>query len=163
MQNVQLIRRFSLTAVTIGAFMLYLAFFLASFTTASSLEPEAHSRYSSNNALIETAGGGADFFSPSVVTIQAGETVTITNSGRGYHNVVFDDTFPNGDILDGFVADSPSTDEWVRTVTFEKPGTYYFYCDPHFDKITKEGMVGRITVESTPLNIYIYLPLIEKQ
>lgn len=105
---------------------------------------------------IGTADSGANFFTPSTATIQVGETVTFTNSGMGFHNVDFDSTFPGGSVPDGFVADPASSAEWSRSVTFDKPGDYFFFCTPH----RAVGMVGRITVEAETENIY--LPLIAR-
>ena len=89
---------------------------------------------------------GANIWTPNLVTIEAGDTITFTNSGGGFHNLVFDGGVAGGSVPDGFIVDFPSTSEWSKSVTFGEPGTYYFYCDPHFNTITKEGMGGRIVV-----------------
>lgn len=117
-------------------------------------------RSPSADTTINTAEG-ANFFTPAVVTIQAGDTITFTNAGStqtspGFHNVDFDDSVPNGSVPSGFVASSATTQPWTVTVKFDEPGTYFFFCEPH----KAVGMVGRITVEAPTEEIY--LPLIAR-
>ncbi|MFK7804678.1 MAG: plastocyanin/azurin family copper-binding protein [Anaerolineae bacterium] len=109
---------------------------------------------SQTTGVIIGTAEGADFFTPSTATISVGDTVTYTNSGRGFHNVVFDPEFSTASVPDGFTADPASTDEWSKVITFDTPGTYFFFCDPHLE----EGMVSRITVEANLQEFY--LPLI---
>jgi plastocyanin len=78
-------------------------------------------------------------FTPSEITIHAGETVTWTNS-QGSHNV-------NGS-QSVFPANPESFGNqlgtgWTYSHTFNIPGTYDYQCDPH----VIYGMVGRVIVE----------------
>lgn len=97
------------------------------------------------DAEIGTAEG-ANFWTPSLAEIEVGDTITFTNTGLGFHNLAFDGGVVDGLVPSGFVIDPPSSSEWSKSVTFDEPGTYYFYCDPHFNLATKEGMGGRIVV-----------------
>jgi len=88
-------------------------------------------------------------FSPSDVTIKAGESVTWKNSANDVHTVTLDPSrvktkenvsmpagakpFHSGDILPGKT--------WKQT--FSTPGTYKYVCVYHEDK----GMTGTITVK----------------
>lgn len=105
------------------------------------------------DVVIGTAQGD-DFFVPKFVTIKTGDTVTFTNTGRGFHNVVFDPEVSTAPVPDGFTSDPASTAEWSKAITFDEPGTYYFFCEPH-----KPDMFSRLTVESD-LQEEFYLPLI---
>ncbi len=89
---------------------------------------------------------GDNFWTPSLAEIEVGDTITFTNTGLGFHNLAFDGGVADGLVPDGFVIDPPSTSGWSKSVTFSEPGIYYFYCDPHFNLATKEGMGGRIIV-----------------
>ncbi|MEM8856847.1 MAG: plastocyanin/azurin family copper-binding protein [Chloroflexota bacterium] len=92
---------------------------------------------------------GALSYSPSIVSIQVGDTITFTNAGStdtspGFHNVDFADDVEGGSIPNGWTGASQTTiDYWEIAVTFDEPGTYFFFCTPH----RSSGMVGRITVE----------------
>lgn len=105
---------------------------------------DAHQLFNPD-AVVETAEG-ADDFTPSVLNIAEGDTILFINSGGGYHNLVFDSSVPGGLVPNGFEKTSPSVEEWSLSITFDEPGTYYFYCDPHFNQTTKTGMSGRIEV-----------------
>jgi len=91
-------------------------------------------------------GGGGFSFSPSNLTINAGDTVTFRNQG-GTHNVVSD--------AGGFRCASSctgsggnvSSSNWVATVTFNTPGNFDFYCDAHGSP--GSGMAGSLTVQGT--------------
>jgi len=81
----------------------------------------------------------SNVFSPSELTISAGDIVEWTNTG-GSHNV------------NGTQAAYPSNPEsfgnsvgsgWVYSFTFTTPGTYDYHCDPH----VSFGMVGKVIVE----------------
>lgn len=81
-------------------------------------------------------------FSPSEMTISAGDSVTFELGGS--HNVVevSKETYEaqGKEALEGgFSVDFGATE----TVTFDEPGTYYYVCEPH----AAMGMVGMITVE----------------
>ena len=96
--------------------------------------PAAEVLLGANNKLI---------FSPSTVTVQAGETVTWTRGDSGPHDVVFD-TGPEGVDLDALShrAYIKKKGEAVSS-TFTTPGTYSYYCAPH----KSIGMKGTIIVE----------------
>ncbi len=71
---------------------------------------------------------------PASVTLDAGQKVTIRNTGRGFHNVHWEDrSVPEL---------APSQSEWQTERTFNAPGEYRFYCDPHKD----DGMRGTVVV-----------------
>jgi plastocyanin len=73
-------------------------------------------------------------FAPSNVTIQVGDTVTWTNSNRGFHNVVSDEAgFRSGD----------ATENWTFSHTFNSAGVFDYYCEPH----QFFGMTGTVTVQ----------------
>jgi plastocyanin len=80
-------------------------------------------------------------FSPSQVTVDAGDTVTWNNAG-GTHNVVFDDgpayTEPS----------LPSSDPWTRSRTFDDTGTFHYHCGFHGPSMS--GSVVVVTPGSTP-------------
>ncbi|MEM9774622.1 MAG: plastocyanin/azurin family copper-binding protein [Chloroflexota bacterium] len=105
-----------------------------------------------NGATVGTASG-ENLFIPSSVTIQAGEVVTFANTGLGFHNVVFVSDEPTDYEYFGAVSG-----EWEVVYTFDEPGTYVFYCEPHqFD-----DMVGRVVVEgntsTTPMPSVTQVP-----
>ncbi len=79
--------------------------------------------------------GGALRFSPSTVTIEAGDTVVWRNDS-GSHNVAGD----------GFTSGPPSGAAWTYSHTFPEPGTYAYLCQVHYQ------MKGTVTVTaaSTP-------------
>jgi plastocyanin len=85
---------------------------------------------------------GRDFFwSPDVVTIQVGDTVTWTNA-QGFHNVLLGDSRLN---QPGF----PNDAAWnpPPSMQFNDPGSYTFICEVH------PGMTGEVLVaggEPTP-------------
>lgn len=81
-------------------------------------------------------------FTPNEVTINAGEVVRFKVGSS--HNVqeVEKETWDKGEEKakeDGFSVPFGGTKE----VTFDKPGTYYYVCQPHVDL----GMKGKVIVE----------------
>lgn len=77
-------------------------------------------------------------FTPSTLTINAGDTVTFVNSGGGFHNVVANDnSYGNG---------APSSSNWTYSHTFGSAGAFGYYCSVHGGPGT--GMHGSITVNS---------------
>lgn len=79
-------------------------------------------------------------FTPSSITINAGDTVRWTNTG-GNHNVNGTTaTFASNPESFGNDVDTG----WVYVYVFTAPGTYNYQCDVHVDF----GMVGDITVLS---------------
>ena len=82
-----------------------------------------------------TASNGSGF-QPSQIVIQPGDTVRWRNTG-GRHNVRADD---------GSFGNSPSNTAWVYEVTFDTPGDFRYYCEPHGTP-GGGGMSGKVTVE----------------
>ncbi len=136
-------KRFVFWGSTILGSVVFLASLLTLATTISAAQWGII-----NDASVGTATG-VNEFTPNIINIEEGESVTFTNTGQGYHNLVFDSTVPGGSVPDGFTTESPSTSEWSVTIDFGEPGTYYFYCDPHFDPTTQTGMAGRIVVSAS--------------
>lgn len=87
---------------------------------------------------------GALVFSPSSLSISAGETVTFVNNKGFPHNVVFDED----EVPSGVKVDDLNHEDYLNapgesfSKTFKAPGTYSFYCEPH----QGAGMKGSITV-----------------
>lgn len=77
--------------------------------------------------------GSENTFEPAAIKISRGTTVVWKWIGTGSHNVVAtDEVFNSG---------SPETSGSFEH-TFEKSGTYYYYCDPH----KALGMKGAVEV-----------------
>jgi plastocyanin len=93
----------------------------------------AHSRLKTD-ASVEARD---NFFMPSAVTINQGETVTWTNVGSNPHNVRFSDRT---------VGEPPAPDSsgWTVMRTFDAPGDYSYRCELH------AGMTGIVTVNPAP-------------
>ena len=86
-------------------------------------------------------------FSPSILTINSGDTVTFINTG-GSHNVNGSiSTFPSNPV--GFSNPTGVSSSWVYSFVFNLPGTYSYQCDPHLP-----GMVGSIVVNSVSNTVY---------
>ncbi|KAH7441952.1 hypothetical protein KP509_03G063600 [Ceratopteris richardii] len=93
---------------------------------------------------------GSFIFTPSTVTIAAGETIDFTLVGETGHNVVFD--IPSG-APDSLVSelksasmdenDLLSEDEPLFKAKLSTPGTYTYYCVPH----KSANMVGTVIVK----------------
>lgn len=75
-----------------------------------------------------------DFFRPDKVTVMVGTQVTWTNTGKKNHTVTSGNTF-DMDLKPG----------QSFSFTFDKAGTYQYYCVTHSES-EHEGMVGTITV-----------------
>jgi len=92
-------------------------------------------------------GGGTPVlsFSPSQLTINAGDTVTFQNVG-GTHNVHSDagsiTSFQCSD--DCMSSNLPRANGWSATVMFPTAGTVNYHCDQHVSM----GMTGSITVNA---------------
>merc|ERR1712087_957689 len=101
---------------------------------------------SANAATIKLGSDSGELvFVPNSITVKAGETITFENN-RGFpHNVVFDED----EIPGGVDADAISHEDYLNgpgeqvTNTFDTPGTYGYYCEPH----QGAGMVGKIIVQ----------------
>lgn len=98
-----------------------------------------------NNASCALSGdytivSSGQLFTPSALTIYAGESVLWEN-GVGTHNVNGTiETYPNNP--EGFTSGTPSGGNWQFLHVFTIPGEYKYRCDPHAGL----GMVGTITV-----------------
>ena len=106
----------------------------------------AGSAFGATNHLVVVGGNGL-VFTPSTLTIAAGDTVTFTNKptdgGGGFHNVhaVSGPTLFQCSV-DCSTTTSPDGSAWSDTITFPTPGTVNYQCDQHAGL----GMVGSITV-----------------
>lgn len=114
--------------------------------TSLSLAVLASVSVSAGAANHDVAVGGAGLvFTPSTLTINAGDTVTFTNAG-GFHNVASDPGAVTQFHCSTACGDSPVGDPsgaaWVQVITFPTPGTADYHCDAH----AGSGMVGTITV-----------------
>ena len=83
-------------------------------------------------------------FDPAELTIKSGDTVKWINNKLSPHNVVFDSTKVPEETAKklshkGLVF-APGE---AFTTTFNEPGEYPYYCEPH----RGAGMVGKIVVE----------------
>jgi plastocyanin len=83
-------------------------------------------------------GQSGDRFTPSAVTVTAGEAVTWRWADGG-HNVMVDAA------AERFDSDYREPGQTFAH-TFTTPGTYEFYCDPH----RGDGMRGTVTVTAAP-------------
>ena len=94
-----------------------------------------------------------NFFEPSELTIQAGDTVTWTNQGNNPHNVVADDnSFRCANGCDDMGGNgSPSSAAWSVSLTFDDPGMIPYFCEVH-GAAGGIGMAGSITVEESDGN-----------
>lgn len=104
------------------------------------------------NFQVTAGSNGSLTFTPRNLTLQVGDTITFSNGG-GIHNVASqalgfrcargcDGSGGNGD---------PSASAWTFTLTFNTPGTFDFYCEPHGSPGI--GMAGTITVTGAAANI----------
>lgn len=113
-----------------------------------------------------TAGGNAvemtmDSFRPEELTVDAGTTVEFSNTSSHTHTVTaFQDAYPDGASYwasGGFDTEDAATQDWESGTrdgaletgdsyehTFERAGTYDYYCIPHLGA----DMVGTIVVEA---------------
>jgi len=90
-------------------------------------------------------------FSPRVVVIPVGDSVTWINQGGGTHNVIADDrSFRcalgcDGEGGNGDAAPGP----WSVTRTFAQPGSVPYFCEVH-GAAGGSGMAGRVEVIEAP-------------
>jgi len=92
-------------------------------------------------------GGAQLAFSPTTLTITAGDRVTFVNQG-GFHNVAADDgSFRCAKSCSGSGGD-PDSVLWSSTVTLASPGTFGYHCEVH--GAAGQGMFGTITVLAAP-------------
>lgn len=112
--------------------------------------------YATDHAVTVGAGGGL-VFSPSTLSIAAGDTVTFTYAGgTAPHNVRSDPgavtQFRCANGCDGAGGNgTPSASGWTATIAFPTPGTIPFFCEIHGGP-GGAGMSGSISV-TTPVDL----------
>jgi plastocyanin len=129
--------RAALTAAILGLFLILVA-------CSGSTEPGTVVMTSSND------------YSPSEITVQAGDTLVFKNDSNAGHSVTaYDDGVPDGAAYfssGGFKNEQAARDGVGATLiqpddsfelTLDKPGTYRYFCIPH----EAQNMKGTITVE----------------
>jgi plastocyanin len=99
-------------------------------------------------------GGSGLVYSPQVLNIAAGDTVTFVNAG-GFHNVQSDPgavtAFRCAEGCDGAGGTgAASSTAWSATVAFPDPGTAGYHCEIH--GAPGAGMFGTINV-TTPVDL----------
>jgi len=101
------------------------------------------------SATNHVVGANGMQFSPSTLTIKAGDSVTWMNFG-GSHNVMADDgSFRCANGCDDTGGDGEvSGAAWSATRTFNTPGTIGYFCQQHGSPGV--GMFGTITVQAAP-------------
>jgi plastocyanin len=102
---------------------------------------EYSSRQASPSAptTIATVGAYDNRFEPQTINVQPGSTVRWVNYGQHAHTVTAgDDSWDSGDVQPGA----------SYSVTFKRPGTYYYYCRHH----TQDRMQGVVVVGATTGN-----------
>lgn len=77
-------------------------------------------------------------YDPETITIKAGDTVKWVNNKLGPHNAVFEGGAAKYSHKDLLFAPGESYES-----TFDEPGSYSYYCEPH----RGAGMVGKVVVE----------------
>jgi plastocyanin len=114
-------------AVLVASFLLVVSTFLFSANPASAETFEV--KMGADNGMLQ--------FVPSELNIKAGDTVKWVNNKLSPHNVVVDGS---KELSHENLLFSPSES---YESTFNEPGTYDYYCQPH----RGAGMVGKIVVE----------------
>jgi plastocyanin len=116
----------------------------------------SHTAFADNRTVIIPMGASNPHFdteaqfwySPPVLTIHVGDTVTWLNSDREIHTVTSGIGIDRGELAqaksqgkpDGYFDSGPFKPEESWSFTFEKPGTFYYFCTIH------PWMVGAIVV-----------------
>ena len=93
--------------------------------------------------MLNTGTDGVMVFEPSVLQIQAGDSVTFKPSNPGHNSMSMPGMIPSG----AESWDSGMSQE--LTVTFTEEGTYVYQCTPHL----MMAMVGVITVGDASANL----------
>jgi plastocyanin len=95
---------------------------------------------------ITVGGNSGNVFTPSALTINAGDTVVFTNAG-GFHNAVINNLFRCANGCDGAGGNgNPSSTSWSFQQTFSTAGTFNYYCEQHGTPTS--GMHGTLTVNA---------------
>jgi plastocyanin len=103
------------------------------------------SAIAANQSVVATS---ANTFSPKLVAMKPGESVTVTNQG-GEHNVVWND---GGAPAQPAQPAEPSG--WPAagvTRTFSQPGRYRYFCALHGSRTSNIGMYGYVYVNAAGL------------
>ncbi len=97
---------------------------------------------------------GNNYFNPSILNIQVGDSVRFYKTSSGNHNVVADDnSFRCALGCDGNGGNgNPTTDQWEFTLTFNDPGLIGYYCELHGG--VGSGMSGSIRVMDGALDFF---------
>lgn len=99
------------------------------------------------SATVHNVGVSSNQFSPSSITITAGDTVMWTNNG-GFHNINGNTSTPaNAANPMSFGNGSASSSSWTYMFKFTMTGTYSYQCDPHAGL----GMTGTVVVNPAPV------------
>ena len=112
------------------------------FLTATSLSSLTYSE-EFEVQMLNTGIDGVMVFEPSVLQIQAGDSVTFKPSNPGHNSMSMPGMIPSG----AQSWDSGMSQE--LTVTFTEEGTYVYQCTPHL----MMAMVGVITVGDANANL----------
>ena len=112
------------------------------FLTATSLSSLTYSE-EFEVQMLNTGIDGVMVFEPSVLQIQAGDSVTFKPSNPGHNSMSMPGMIPSG----AQSWDSGMSQE--LTVTFTEEGTYVYQCTPHL----MMAMVGVITVGDASANL----------
>ena len=112
------------------------------FLTATSLSSLTYSE-EFEVQMLNTGADGVMVFEPSVLQIQAGDSVTFKPSNPGHNSMSMPGMIPSG----AESWDSGMSQE--LTVTFTEEGTYVYQCTPHL----MMAMVGVITVGNANANL----------
>ena len=112
------------------------------FLTATSLSSLTYSE-EFEVQMLNTGIDGVMVFEPSVLQIQAGDSVTFKPSNPGHNSMSMPGMIPSG----AESWDSGMSQE--LTVTFTEEGTYVYQCTPHL----MMAMVGVITVGDANANL----------
>ncbi len=100
---------------------------------------------------------GNNFFNPTTLNIQVGDSVRFIKNNSGFHNVVADDNSFRcalGCDGDGNGGNGDATSAtWEFTLTFDDPGLIKYYCEVH-GGTNGSGMSGNIRVMDGPLDFF---------
>ena len=113
--------------VFLSSFLLAASMFFVSIAPASAATVSV--KMGADNGMLQ--------FDPPTVTIKAGDSVEWVNNKMAPHNIVFEDKSISGERA------LMMTPGQSHAETFDNPGTYSYYCEPH----RGAGMVGKVIVE----------------
>jgi len=103
--------------------------------------------FAGTNHTVTVGGSAGLVFTPSLLTITAGDTVTFKNVAGGHHNVV-DDAGAFRCAVDCAANGGANSTAWTAVVTYSSAGNFGYYCEQH--GAPGLGMFGSITVEAAP-------------